>query len=445
MEGFRRFKVIHTAGPNTAMIKTSGRNQVDVQIGGRLTYIPGLQKVDYLNLELRTLNITTERGISRNGAPVSVTSTCQVKIQGWNPKNSYDASTSRPMAVADSTLVVDEAAILLAAQHFAGKRAEDIDNTIRHTVAGHQRAIVSTMNIEQLIHDRDVFCERVVDHCFIDLRNMGLSIVSYTLVSISEEHGYIEALGATENALVQRRKIEGEAEHRSRARINASVKQTTAHINENREHIRTNESNKEKNITDAQAATRVERVKALRGKAFEITSAEREAELLVKRQRARAAELAAEQDVVRRNVEKRRLKVERKVQVEADATLYRRMLKADRSVAKAKVQAEKTIELANAYAEAKAEEVRRKGVADATVQAAAISDKGLAEAEAIRSRGLAEAEVGLKKAQTIRAEGMAELDVLEERLRIWRERYEPLLELRRSPYTTIYMYLFLVY
>lgn len=411
------------------MIKTSGRNRVDVQIGGRLTYVPGLQRVDYLNLELRTITVTTKRGISRTGAPVSVTSTCQVKIQGWNPRNKFNASTPSLGAAGDSTLVVDEAAILLAAQHFAGKRAEDIDNSIKQTVSGHQRAIIGTLTIEQLIHDRDVFCEKVVDHCFNDLRSMGLAIVSYTLVTVSDDHGYIEALGAAENALVQRRKTEGEAIHRSRARINASVKQTTAHINENEEHIRTNESNMETHITDAQAATRIERVKAVREKAFDITSAEREAELLVKRQRARAAELAAELEVTRRAVEKMRLKVERNVQVEADAKLYRQMLKADRSVETARVQAEKKIELTKAHAEAKAEEVRRKGVADANVQAAAISDKGLAEAKAIRSRGLAEAEVERMQAQTIRAQGMAELDVLEERLRIWRERYEPQLDL----------------
>eukprot|EP00178_Gracilaria_changii_P012913 TRINITY_DN3636_c0_g1_i1.p2 TRINITY_DN3636_c0_g1~~TRINITY_DN3636_c0_g1_i1.p2 ORF type:complete len:487 (+),score=66.36 TRINITY_DN3636_c0_g1_i1:314-1774(+) len=412
--------IIRTAGPNTAILKTFGSNRITIQIGGTVTYIPILERIDFLNLELRTINVETRRGISATGARVNVLSCCQVKIQGWNP-DWENAPSNIPARRADSSLYTDEAAILLAAQHFLGRSSQEIDYTIKQTIAGHQRAIIGTLTIEELIHNRDLFCERVIEHCRHDLRNMGLAIVSYTAVTITDDEGYIDALGALENARVQREKVESEAQHRSRASLNELIRQVEAHVNQNKERIRAIFSQKQKAITDAKAKARVDREKAIRKKAFAITTAERQAELLAKKKYARAAELAAELVVLRRKVERQRLDLEKTVQVEADAKYYKRIIKSDRSVAKARARAEREIAIARANAEAQAEQVRRKGFAEAAVEAAKIREKGLAEARAIRSQGLADAEVDIMRAQIIRAEGMAEMDVLEGQLRIWKE------------------------
>ncbi|KAI0557437.1 Flotillin [Gracilaria domingensis] len=413
--------VIKTAGPNTAILKTFGANRVRIQIGGTVKYFPFLERIDLLNLELRTLNVETRRGISSSGARINVLCCCQVKIQGWNPAWENSGPLDRHGSRTDSALYTDEGAILLAAQHFLGKSSQQIDYAIKQTIAGHQRAILSTLTVEELIHNRDLFCEKVIYHCNHDLRNMGLSIVSYTVVAVTDDEGYIDALGELENARIQREKVESEAQHRSRANLNEMKRRVAAHINQNKERIRAIFSHKQKAITDAKAQASVDRVRAAREKAFAITSAEREAELLMKKKYAKAAEVAAELAVLRRKIEKQRLTMERTVQVEADARYYKRIIKSDRTVAKARARAEKEIELARANAEAQAQQVKRKGFAEAVVEAAKIRREGLAEAQAIRSKGLADAEIDIMKARTIRAEGMAEMDVLEDQLRIWKE------------------------
>ncbi|CAN8062179.1 unnamed protein product [Agarophyton chilense] len=379
------------------------------------------ERIDFLNLELRTFNVETRSGICLNGARVNVVGCCQVKIQGWNPSWEESSASRQSRERIDSSLYADEASILLAAQHFLGKNPQEIDHAIQQTIAAHQRAIISTLSIEQLIHDRKLFCEKIIDHCRDDLRNMGLAIVSYTLVAVSDDNGYIDALGYLENARIQREKIESEAQHRSRAKLNEMRRIVTAHINQNKERIRAILSQKEMVILDAKAKEKVDRVRAIREKAYPITTAEREAELLVKKQYAKAAEIAAELVILRREVERKRLAMEKTIQVEADAAYYKRVIKCHRSIAKARARAEKEIQMGRANAESLAQNVKKTGFAEAAVEAAKIRQKGLAEAEAIRSQGLADAEIEMLKAQTIRAEGMAKMDVLEDELRIWSE------------------------
>ena len=51
-----------------------------------------------------------------------------------------------------------------------------------------------------------------------DLRAMGFELVSYTVTSVDDENGYMQALGATQTALVKREAAEGKARNEAEAR-----------------------------------------------------------------------------------------------------------------------------------------------------------------------------------------------------------------------------------
>lgn len=184
-------RLVHTAGPNTALIKSTGRNKVRVVIGGRMISVPGIERVDTLSLALRTITIYTKEGLTINGVSVDVTSACQVKIQGWSSPNNASGGAG------GSDVTTDGSAIRLAAQHFLGMSDADIEDTIKATIAGHQRSIIGSLTLEELYRDRAAFCNRVLDLISVDMRNMGLAVVSYTVAEITDENGYIEALGVT--------------------------------------------------------------------------------------------------------------------------------------------------------------------------------------------------------------------------------------------------------
>ena len=50
------------------------------------------------------------------------------------------------------------------------------------------------------------------------MRNMGLAVVSYTAADITDENGYIDALGVTQTEAVKREAVEGAAKKQSAAK-----------------------------------------------------------------------------------------------------------------------------------------------------------------------------------------------------------------------------------
>lgn len=362
---------IHTAGPNTALIKTSGRKGVSVVIGGRLFAIPILHRVEKLSLNLQTLIVETIGGLTVNGVKVDVTSACQVKICGWQCPNDHDASKHHD---AEDQLLVDESAIRLAAQHFLGRKKEQMLETIKKSISGHQRAIIGYLTVEQLYRDRQAFCERVLDFISSDMRNMGLTVVSYTVIDISDNNGYIEALGVAQTEAVKRAADEGKALHKNAAKIASAIHDRAAHIEANKQTERKIISDKETEVSRAEATAEVEREQAKLQKAFEISDAQQEGVLLARVQKAKEKEAQAELLVAKAEVKREKLIKEKQVHVEADAMLYRARMDAERLCTAAQAQAERMLTIGNA-------------------EANVLCKKGMAEAEILRKRNRAWAEV----------------------------------------------------
>ena len=387
---------VHTAGPNTALIKSSGKRDVRVVIGGRMLASPIFQRVDRLGLELRTIAVHTTRGTTINGVGVDVTSCCQVKIQGWSA-TSEDSDPTPHHSSAGGDLHMDYSAIRLAAQHFIGMKDGQIEDAIKKTVAGHQRAIIGVLTVEQLYRDRNEFSKRVLDLCYKDMRNMGLTIVSYTVAEISDELGYIEALGVRQTELVKREATEGAALHQGQALARKVQEEAAAHLEVNRQKEREVESDKLRAIRQAEAQQRIDRHVAIQQKAHAISTAEQDAVLLVQRKKAYAAEAEAELLVMRQKVEREKLLKEQMIHVEADARLY-----------KAKIEAEGI----RATAAADGDRIKVLGEAEA-----------VATAEKVKQKGMAEVNVAIARAKAIRAQGVAESENLRQRLEIWQEWY----------------------
>ena len=328
--------------------------------------IPIVQRVDSLSLALRTITVHTKRGTTINGVGVDVTSCCQVKIQGWSsPSDAGHANTVKTGVKGD--LEMDLNAIRLAAQHFIGKKDHEIEDAIQKTVAGHQRAIIGVLTVEELYRDRRAFSQRVLDLIHDDMRNMGLTVVSYTVAEITDENGYIDALGVTQTELVKREATEGRSVHQSQARVRESREQAQAHTEVNRQYELQIESDMKKDIRIANAQKEIDMKRAIQEKAHAISAAEQDALLFVEQQKARAAEAKAELLVLKEKVEQKRLEKERQVNVEADALLY---------------QAGKEAEAKIIAAKAEADRIRMEGEAAAEV----IKAKGLAEIEVLKSR-----------------------------------------------------------
>jgi len=143
-----------------------------------------------------TLIINSPNVVSSQGVPISVTGVAQVKING----------SSDEMLKA-------------AAEQFGDKSTEEIMHIARETLEGHQRAIMGNMTVEEIYRDRKTFSSKVFEVATTDLVNMGMQVVSYTLKDITDDVGYLKALGEARTAEVQRDARIGQAEASMQARM----------------------------------------------------------------------------------------------------------------------------------------------------------------------------------------------------------------------------------
>jgi len=183
---------IHTTGPNRALIVSGGccgaKNRKVTIVGGWAWAWWCVTQVDYLPLEVMTLQPICEKVETRLGVPLSVTGVAQVKV------------------------MKEETFLQTAAEQFLGKNTREMHMTILHTLEGHLRAILGTMTVEEIYKDRERFAEEVYETAKPDVGKMGIEILSFTIKDVYDNVDYLASLGKTRTADVKRDAEIGQAQ-----------------------------------------------------------------------------------------------------------------------------------------------------------------------------------------------------------------------------------------
>jgi flotillin len=239
-----------------------------------------------------------------------------------------------------------------ASEQFLSRGREDIVRTAMQAVEGHMRAAIGALSIEDIYRERQRLVGAVRTFAGPDLQRMGLEILSLTIRNVTDKQGYLEALGRPRTAQVKRDAIRGEAEAEREAKA-ARYEADLA-------------------IEDSRRAYETERAryKAEGLRASAEADLSYELQQAITRQQLRAEELKVEIVERQKSVELMQAEVERR---------------------KRELEAE-VIEPALA----RAREIT--AVADAHREEAAAMGAG--EADALRLKGLAEAEAMAAKAQS---------------------------------------------
>ncbi|CAN0374194.1 unnamed protein product, partial [Ectocarpus sp. 13 AM-2016] len=99
---------------------------------------PSAESVEILSLELITLSVKSVEAETVRGVRVTVSGTCQVKVDAFTHD---DLSQNLPQ-------------ITLACQHFLGKTSDQVHQALLRTLEGHQRQILGTLTVEELYKAR---------------------------------------------------------------------------------------------------------------------------------------------------------------------------------------------------------------------------------------------------------------------------------------------------
>ena len=344
------FKLMwRVAEPNEALIisgsnhKTEGLSEgmgFRIVTGRGTLVLPGVQAVRKLSLDLNETQLSVEC-VTHQGIPLKVRGVVIFKVGD------------------------DFVSIANAARRFLDQQ-KLMSERVHIVFAGHLRAIVGGLTVEDMIRDREKLTGQARSACGTEMEKLGLIVDSLQIHEIEDPTGYIKNLAAPHAAAVQRDARIAQAEAN---RLATEAEQMAA--------ARMSEATRDSEILQAGYQAERDKASAKARQAGPLAEAGAKQEVVV--QETRVAELVAH---------RREQQLQADVRKPADATAYEKRTLAE---------AERDARISAAQAEAKETELASAATATATrltgeAEAAAAQAKGLAAAEATRAQGLAEAE-----------------------------------------------------
>jgi flotillin len=339
--------------------------------GGAALRVPVLERVEYLSLNIMSIQLKIQRAYTKEGVPVTVEAVANVKIAG------------------------DDMSLRSAAERFLGMSADDIKGVIFQTLEGHLRAILGTLTVEEINADRSAFAQKMTDEAAVDLKKMGVSIDILTIQQISDEQGYLDALGKKRTAEVKRDAVIGEAQAQRDAMIKSASADQEGKTKRYEADVTIAQSLRDKETKQAEFDAAVKAKKAESEQAGPLATAI--ARQKVTEQETRIDQVRKQQEVLVQQQEAARKEQELQATVVKPA-------EAERQAAILRAEGEKQSTIIRA--EATQKELEFKGAGEAAriekigrAEAAKVLAVGEAEAEVIKKKLLAEAEGLQKKAE----------------------------------------------
>ena len=290
--------------------------------GGAAFVVPVRQSFQYLDLTPISINVDLRNALSKQNIRVDVPSRFTVGI------------STEPGIMQN------------AAERLLGLKLNEIQELAKDIIFGQLRLVIATMDIEEINTDRYKFLLAVSKNVEIELKKIGLRLINVNVTDITDESGYIEALGkeaaakaindAKKNVAEKDRDCEiGQALAQKDQRIQVAAANASAIQGENDAKIEVaqSEANRREKEADAlRIATAAEAVQAARAKQ-EAYVAQQEAE----NTRAQLEKATQQADViVRAQIEKEKAEIA----AEAEAEVMRRRARGEADAIYAKMEAQ---------------------------------------------------------------------------------------------------------
>ncbi len=271
--------------------------------GGRTFRLPIIEQVTQMSLNTIPLSVKVANAFAKGGIPITVEAVANVKI------------ASAPDEVFNN-----------AVERLLGRERE-IPDLARETLAANLRGVLATLTPEEANEDRLKFEQALVAEASRDLRQLGLQQDMLKIQNISDDMGYLRAVGRIRASEVLRDAEIAEAKNK------AETEQRQA------------ESRRNAEVTQAQAAVAVAEAKnQLRVRQAQFMQEGETAERVARAQ-ADAAEAQAQQQVQDARIELARRQLQAEQVEPARAARDSAILQAEADAAPVRAQGE-----AQAYA-----------------------------------------------------------------------------------------------
>jgi flotillin len=234
--------------------------------GGGKFILPLLQDYAFLNLEPMVIDIPLSGALSLNNIRVNVPSTFTVGI-------STDPVLMN--SAAERLLYLNEAKVQ--------EQAQDI-------ILGQLRLVIATLSIEEINKDREKFMSLINENVTEEINKIGLALINVNIRDITDESGYIEAIGKRAAAeAINRAKVEVAQQERNGATGQATAdRERNIGVAEEAATSATGEKEAEQRQRVAVAGFEADAIKGevVSKRDYEIATAERDAETIAAKKHA---------------------------------------------------------------------------------------------------------------------------------------------------------------
>lgn len=375
--------------------KVGGGKAAKCMHGGGVFVVPLIQDYSYLSLEPLVIEIPLQGALSLNNIRVDVPATFTVGI------------STNPVMMNN------------AAERLLNLPEQSIREQARDIILGQLRLVIATLSIEEINKDREKFMKLINDNVTQEINKIGLELINVNIRDITDESGYIQAIGKRAAAeAINRARVEvaqqeregatGEAVATREKQVKVSAEQASAvegqKLAEQRQRVAVAALEAEA-VKGESESRRVQEI-SIAQQAAETVAAKKQAE---QEQRIRVAEAEAIA-VTGENTSRARMAESSAKLAEINAEARRRSEVAAAKAQEAVFIAQREQELARLSKEQLASqeiEKRRVEIA-ADAEAERVRREAIGAADAVRSRYEAEAE-GVRKVLEAKAEGYRKL------------------------------------
>ena len=368
-------------------------NEVGIFYGRRYRYVDADGKAHDRGFRVVAGGGSLLWPIVENFQPMS-TAVTQVEIDEHDIPNKDNVKISAK-GVATFKIETTQESLHNAAAAFLSKSEEELSRIVRNILQGHLRSIIGKLNINEILRDRDAFNKKVVEESTEELKRLGIQIITLVIQEVTDEYGYIDALGkqSVAEAIRDANIKTAQAEAETKKQVSNATREADITVASNA--IQVAQAERDRDVKKAQFKAIADTERAKAEQAFGIALAEQEKTLKVRQAERDAAEKEAQIEVQAKEAARKEQELDATVVKPAQAGRARQVIEAE---------AAKQVAVTNAEAAREAAIRRAEGERQARVY------EGEGEASKTRAIMLAEAEgeaAKTKQALVAEAEGEA--------------------------------------
>lgn len=159
--------------------------------GGRTLRIPLMEKVDYMDLNTIAIEVSVTNAYSKGAIPLDVQGVANIKV------------SSREGLLENSV------------ERFLGRPPEEIRRIASENLEANLRGVLATLTPEEVNEDRLKFAQTLIEEADDDIQTLGLELDVLKIQNVTDQVGYLDAVGRRRTAGVLREARESEADEQA--------------------------------------------------------------------------------------------------------------------------------------------------------------------------------------------------------------------------------------